>query len=55
MKKKKSTMVTLILPAALVALVLVRFSLYRERDRATEEISAITDSKLDIANQKSGG
>jgi hypothetical protein len=30
------------------------FSLYRERNRATEEISAITDSKLDIANQKSG-
>jgi hypothetical protein len=24
------------------------------KNRATEEISAITDSKLDIANQKSG-
>jgi hypothetical protein len=46
-------MVTLILALRwLRAIIGSVFSLYRERNRATEEISAITDSKLDIANQK---
>jgi predicted DNA-binding protein YlxM (UPF0122 family) len=53
--KKNSTMVTLILALVVGCALIIGsvFSLYREKNRATEEeISAITDSKLDIANQK---
>lgn len=53
--KKNSTMVTLVLALVVGCALIIGsvFSLYREKNRATEEeISAITDTKLDIANQK---
>jgi hypothetical protein len=52
--EKNSTMVTLILALVVAADYWFGFFFIPRKIEQPEEISAITDSKLDIANQKSG-